>query len=89
MLFLNPKSGGGKAARAGLATLVEEAVPRGADAVGVAGGDGSLAVVACVPAGTRNHFALDLELDRRDLDQHHDTACYGCGLIRCAGSGRR
>ena len=60
MLFLNPKSGGGKAARAGLATLVEEAVTRGADALGVAGGDGSLAVVACVPAGTRNHFALDL-----------------------------
>jgi diacylglycerol kinase family enzyme len=98
VLFLNPKSGGGKAARAGvaeqarrrgvdvvvvgsgqtLATLVEEAVARGADALGVAGGDGSLAVVAaaavahelsfvCVPAGTRNHFALDLGLDRRDL----------------------
>ena len=51
---------------------------RGADALGVAGGDGSLAVVAaaalahglpfvCVPAGTRNHFALDLGVDRRDL----------------------
>ena len=98
VLFLNPKSGGGKAARTGvaeqarrrgidvvvvgagntLATLVEEAVAQGADALGVAGGDGSLAVVAaaavahelpfvCVPAGTRNHFALDLGLDRRDL----------------------
>ena len=98
VLFLNPKSGGGKAARTGvaeqargrgidvvvvgpgntLATLVEEAVAHGADALGVAGGDGSLAVVAaaavahelpfvCVPAGTRNHFALDLGLDRRDL----------------------
>ena len=46
--------------------------------LGVAGGDGSLAIVAaaalehelpfvCVPAGTRNHFALDLGLDRHDL----------------------
>jgi diacylglycerol kinase family enzyme len=54
-------------------------VARGADAdvVGVAGGDGSLAPVAevaiergvsfvCVPFGTRNHFARDLGLDRRD-----------------------
>ena len=43
----------------------------------MAGGDGSLAVVAaaasthglpfiCVPAGTRNHFALDLGLDPHD-----------------------
>ena len=43
--------------------------------VGVAGGDGSLGVVAdlvsgagvqmvCIPAGTRNHFAMDLGLDR-------------------------
>lgn len=48
-----------------------------ADALGVAGGDGSLAVVAkaaferdlpfvCVPFGTRNHFARDLGLDRDD-----------------------
>jgi diacylglycerol kinase family enzyme len=61
-----------------LAALVAEAVADGADALGVAGGDGSLAVVAtaayehdipfvCVPAGTRNHFALDLGIDRRDL----------------------
>ena len=60
-----------------LATLVGEAVARGADALGVAGGDGSLAVVAaaavahglpfvCVPAGTRNHFALDVGVDRHD-----------------------
>jgi diacylglycerol kinase family enzyme len=45
--------------------------------IGMAGGDGSLAIVAdaamaarvpfvCVPAGTRNHFALDLGLDRTD-----------------------
>ena len=60
-----------------LPTLVREAVARGADALGVAGGDGSLGTVAaiasdhglpfvCVPAGTRNHFALDVGLDRRD-----------------------
>ncbi len=61
-----------------LAALVREAFEGGADALGVAGGDGSLAVVAaaaqqhgvplvCVPAGTRNHFALDLGVDRHDL----------------------
>ena len=44
----------------------------------MAGGDGSQALVAtvamrhdvahvCVPAGTRNHFALDLGLDRNDV----------------------
>jgi diacylglycerol kinase family enzyme len=48
-----------------------------ADALGVAGGDGSLGAVAgvaierdvplvCVPFGTRNHFARDLGLDRGD-----------------------
>ena len=48
-----------------------------ASALGVAGGDGSLAAVAqvaverrlpfvCVPFGTRNHFARDLGLDRND-----------------------
>ena len=61
-----------------LATLVREAVDNGADAVGVAGGDGTQAIVAaiaaerglpyvCVPAGTRNHFALDLGVDRDDV----------------------
>ncbi len=60
------------------AALAREAVARGADALGVAGGDGSLAVVAaaaaahglpftCIPAGTRNHFARDLGIDRQDL----------------------
>ena len=49
----------------------------GGDALGIAGGDGSLAAVAqvaiqrelqfvCVPFGTRNHFARDLGLDRAD-----------------------
>ncbi len=98
VLFVNPRSGDGKAARAGvaerarakgieavilapgqdLAALAREAVTAGADALGMAGGDGSLAVVAavaaahgipfvCVPAGTRNHFALDVGVDRHDL----------------------
>ena len=63
---------------ASLAALVANAVGDGADALGVAGGDGSLGVVAtaavahglafvCIPAGTRNHFAFDLGVDRRDL----------------------
>jgi diacylglycerol kinase family enzyme len=61
-----------------LAVIVRDAIARGADAVGMAGGDGSQAVVAaiaaehglpyvCVPAGTRNHFALDLGVDRDDV----------------------
>ena len=61
-----------------LATLVASAVDKGADALGMAGGDGSLATVAaaaaehdlpfiCLPAGTRNHFALDLGVARHDL----------------------
>ncbi|HEV2901901.1 MAG TPA: diacylglycerol kinase family protein, partial [Gaiellaceae bacterium] len=48
-----------------------------ADALGMAGGDGSLAQIAevaierdlpfvCVPFGTRNHFARDIGLDRDD-----------------------
>ena len=98
VLLVNPRSGGGKAASAGvaerarakgievviftsgqdLAALAHEAVAAGADALGVAGGDGSLATVAaaaaansipfvCVPAGTRNHFALDVGVDRHDV----------------------
>jgi diacylglycerol kinase family enzyme len=61
-----------------LIALAEEAVASGARAIGMAGGDGSQAAVAsvaarhqvphvCVPAGTRNHFALDLGLDRTDV----------------------
>jgi diacylglycerol kinase family enzyme len=61
-----------------LIRLAEDAVARGADVIGMAGGDGSQALVAavaarsdvpyvCVPAGTRNHFALDLGLDRDDV----------------------
>jgi diacylglycerol kinase family enzyme len=61
-----------------LRQLAEDAVARGADVLGMAGGDGSQALVASVasehripfvvvPAGTRNHFALDLGLDRNDI----------------------
>ena len=59
-----------------LATLVADAVARGADALGVAGGDGSLAIVAAAARARasfrlrsrrRNHFALDLGIDRHDL----------------------
>jgi len=98
VVIWNPRSGGGKAARADLATeaaargieaielrpgddlvqLVEDAVARGADALAAAGGDGTQALVAtiaareglpfaCIPAGTRNHFALDLGVDRDDV----------------------
>jgi diacylglycerol kinase family enzyme len=61
-----------------LRALAERAVAEGADVVGMAGGDGSQALIAdvayrhglamvCVPAGTRNHFARDLGLDRDDV----------------------
>jgi diacylglycerol kinase family enzyme len=98
VVFINPRSGGGKARRAALVDrardrgiepielvagqrldeLVAAAIDGGADAVGAAGGDGTVATVAalacargvpfvCVPAGTRNHFARDLGVDPRDL----------------------
>jgi diacylglycerol kinase family enzyme len=98
VLIMNPRSGGGKAERFGLADearrrgidpvvlgpgddlldLAQRAIDGGADVIGMAGGDGSQALVAslairhdvafvCVPAGTRNHFALDLGLDRDDV----------------------
>jgi diacylglycerol kinase family enzyme len=61
-----------------LCELATRAATGGADVIGMAGGDGSQALVAsvamkhdvahvCVPAGTRNHFALDLGLDRDDV----------------------
>ena len=61
-----------------LLELAADAIARGADVIGMAGGDGSQALVAtvasehgiphvCVPAGTRNHFALDLGIDRDDV----------------------
>ncbi len=61
-----------------LVQLARDAIDRGADVIGMAGGDGSQALVAAVaaergvpmvvvPAGTRNHLALDLGLDRDDV----------------------
>jgi diacylglycerol kinase family enzyme len=60
-----------------LSVLARE-VAGSAEVIGMAGGDGSQALVAqvamehgvefvCVPAGTRNHLALDLGLDRGDV----------------------
>ena len=60
-----------------VAALARRAVAEGADLLGVAGGDGTQALVAgvaaahdlpllVISAGTRNHFALDLGLDRQD-----------------------
>ena len=66
-----------------VAAVARAAVADGADLLGVAGGDGTQALVAAiaaehdlpfvvVTAGTRNHFALDLGLDRQD-----PAACLG------------
>src|SRR6202043_248877 len=60
-----------------VAALARQALDHGADLLGVAGGDGTQALVAgiaagrdvpmmVIAAGTRNHFALDLGLDRDD-----------------------
>jgi diacylglycerol kinase family enzyme len=98
VLFMNLKSGGGKAEsnhlvdecnkrgirpvvlEAGMDWLqtVREVAASGVDVLGMAGGDGSQAMVGTVaaelglpmvvvPAGTRNHLALDLGLDRNDV----------------------
>jgi diacylglycerol kinase family enzyme len=66
-----------------VAEVARKAVTDGADLLGVAGGDGTQALVAgvaaergipfvVITAGTRNHFALDLGLDRAD-----PAACLG------------
>ena len=66
-----------------VAEVARQAVAGGADLLGVAGGDGTQALVAgiaaehdipflVISAGTRNHFALDLGLDRED-----PAACLG------------
>lgn len=91
-LLVNPRSGDGGSDELAAAArsrsiqvrvlgegddAVELARRADADALGVAGGDGSLAPVAaiaaerglpfvCVPFGTRNHFARDVGLDRDD-----------------------
>lgn len=98
VLFMNLKSGGGKAERFRLVEecerrgiepvvlepgqdwlqVVRDKAASGVDVLGMAGGDGSQAMVGTVaaelglpmvvvPAGTRNHLALDLGLDREDV----------------------
>ena len=99
VLFMNLKSGGGKAERFHLVdecrrrgiepvvlesgmdwlhTVRDKAASGSVDVLGMAGGDGSQAMVGTVaaefglpmvvvPAGTRNHLALDLGLDRDDV----------------------
>ncbi len=83
-----------------LEQLARAAVARGADAIGMAGGDGSQALVAsiavehdlpyvCIPAGTRNHLALDLGVDREDVVGALEAFAHGyerrVDVGRCAG----
>ena len=112
-VIMNPRSGGGKVAKFGLAgkaaglgaevallegpgvvdvaALARQAVDAGADLLGVAGGDGTQALVAgiaagrdipmmVISAGTRNHFALDLGLDRDDPATSLDALTDGVEL---------
>ncbi|MET0147062.1 MAG: diacylglycerol kinase family protein [Ilumatobacteraceae bacterium] len=71
-----------------LLVLVRDAVARGADALAAAGGDGTQALVAgiaaehdlpfaCIPAGIRNHFALDVGVDRNDVVGALDAFVHG------------
>jgi diacylglycerol kinase family enzyme len=71
--------------------LARQAVADGADLLGVAGGDGTQALVAgiaaehdlpllVISAGTRNHFALDLGLDREDPSRCLDALKDGVEL---------
>jgi diacylglycerol kinase family enzyme len=71
--------------------LARQAVADGADLLGVAGGDGTQALVAgiaaehnipllVISAGTRNHFALDLGLDRDDPSRCLDALADGVEL---------
>ncbi|GAA4249113.1 diacylglycerol/lipid kinase family protein [Dactylosporangium darangshiense] len=109
VMIMNPRSGGGKVGRFGLAerarelgadvvlldrdggdavALAGQAVDGGADLLGVAAGDGTVGAVAQVAierdvpllvlaAGTRNHFAMDLGLDRDDPAQGLDALTDG------------
>jgi diacylglycerol kinase family enzyme len=74
-----------------VAALARQAAADGADLLGVAGGDGTQALVAgvaaehnlpllVISAGTRNHFALDLGLDREDPSRCLDALRDGVEL---------
>lgn len=76
---------------ADVAAIARQAVAAGADLLGVAGGDGTQALVAevaaehdlpflVVSAGTRNHFAMDLGLDRTDPASCLDALVQGVEL---------
>lgn len=98
VLIMNPKSGDGRAMKAGIDRLAQEQgikviitkksdnieelaraeAKKGADVLGVSGGDGTLGAVAKValecdlplvvlPGGTRCHFARDLGLDPEQI----------------------
>ena len=75
-----------------VAEVARQAVAGGADLLGVAGGDGTQALVAgiaaehgipflVISAGTRNHFALDLGLDREDPSACLDALSDGVELV--------
>jgi diacylglycerol kinase family enzyme len=77
--------------------IAREAVAHGVDLLGVAGGDGTQALVAgvaadagipflVISAGTRNHFALDLGLDRDDPSRCLDALTDGVELHVDLGS---
>jgi diacylglycerol kinase family enzyme len=89
-----------------VAELARQAVREGADLLGVAGGDGTQALVAgvaaeyglpfvVISAGTRNHFAMDLGLDRQDPAACLEALTDGVelrvdlGRISTDGPGRR
>src|SRR5215813_429875 len=74
-----------------VAQVARKAIARGADLLGAAGGDGTQALVAevaaehgipfvVITAGTRNHFALDLGLDRDDPAASLDALTDGVEL---------
>ena len=71
-----------------ISRVATDAVLQGADMLGTAGGDGSQAAVAAVaaehnlpyvvvPSGTRNHFALDVGVDRNDVVGALDAFFHG------------
>jgi diacylglycerol kinase family enzyme len=74
-----------------VAEIARQGLAEGADLLGVAGGDGTQALVAgvaaeagvpflVISAGTRNHFAMDLGLDREDPSRCLDALTDGVEL---------
>jgi diacylglycerol kinase family enzyme len=79
-----------------VAALARDAVADGADLLGVAGGDGTQALVAgiaadhnvpflVIAAGTRNHFAMDLGLDRDHPQSGFDALTDGIEITMDLG----